>query len=966
MKNSAYIRRLLRSTVLSGAAIAAAAPAFAQDDEGDDDTIVVTGSRIPQANLTTSSPVTQVNADEFLYRGVTRVEDLINDLPQVLASNTSGDSNGATGTATIDLRGLGIERTLVLVNGRRLPIGSPQSGASAPDINFIPGSLVERVEVLTGGASATYGSDAIGGVVNFMLQDDFEGFRVDYQYGVYQHNNNNSDIQSVVTGAGFDVPTGGTWGGGIHDISATIGANTGDGRGNVTGYFTYRNVKAVLQGERDYSACALTGSADSFGCGGSSTTPLGRFTDFGTAAVNFDTELNLDTGALDPFGTLYNYNPLNFYQRPDERITGGFFGRYEINSHAEVYASFMFMDNRSGAQIAPTGTFFFLSTIPCSNVLFTAEQFNTFCGQQGLTTDDNAQLFIGRRNVEGGGRLTDLRHTQWRSVLGVRGAINDTWTYDLFAMYGEVAHSQVNRNDFFGSRLANALDVVDDGSGNAVCQSVVDGTDPACVPYDIFNPGQVTQAALSYLQVPTFATGGTEQTTVSGYIAGDLGDWGMQFPGASPIQTVLGFEYREEFLDFEPDFVLGNGLSTGLGGPTLPASGRLDVYEFFTELRVPIIEGREFFEELSFDGAYRFSTYSTDVDTHTYKLAASWAPSTDVKFRGSYQRAVRHPNVRELFRPTGIGLFDVDETDLNGDDVTHFDPCAGAVPERSLADCMNTGVTAAQYGFIADSPAGQFNEITGGNPNLEPEESDTFSAGVILTPGFVPGFSLTVDWFSIDVQKAIDEVPSATILQQCLDTGVAEFCNAINRGVTGNGTLWIGQDNIRSLDVNLGFFKTTGIDFIGGYSVDTGYGDLNFNWVATWLMSWEQQAFPGAPVEACEGIFNSSCGAPRPEFTSNFRTTWGSPWGADLTVNWRYLSSVSGAEEFDSFNYIDFAAIYPVNENVTLRAGVNNVFDVEPPLTSSAGPSIFGNGNTFPGVYDALGRFVFAGATVTF
>ncbi|PQA87846.1 TonB-dependent receptor plug domain-containing protein [Hyphococcus luteus] len=1008
MRTNSTISRLLQGTVLSSAVLAMAAPAVAQDETTTDDTIIVTGSRLPQANLVGASPVNQVNAEEFSYRGVIRVEDLLNDLPQVFASNSAGDANGATGTATVDLRGLGTVRTLVLQNGRRLPAGSPGAGGIAPDLNFIPGGLVERVDVLTGGASATYGSDAVGGVVNFIMQDDFEGFKIDYQYGGYQHNNNNETIQDVVTGAGFQTPSGSTWGGGTHEITAIIGANTGDGRGNVTAYAGYRTVKPVLQSERDYSACALQGTAGSFDCGGSSTIPEGRFTDFGLATAapgtfpqllddddmpvfeddgvtpvqdipGFDFTVDQSSGDFRDFGggDLYNYGPLNYYQRPDERITLGGFAHYEINRHADVYMEVGFMDDRTVAQIAPSGAFFVTSSLSCGNPFLTSQQFDAVCGDYGLTPSDSQNVFIGRRNVEGGPRQSDLRHTTWRVVTGVRGEIDDNWNYDVYLNYGENSFTNVYRNELSITNIQRALNVVDDGSGNAVCQSVVDGSDPNCVPWNIFTPGgaDVTPAALNYLIKPLFARGGTEQTNIVGFVSGDLTSYGFQAPWAEEgVQSAFGFEYREEFLDYEPDTGFTSGDGAGQGGPTNPAQGRLDVYEFFTEWSIPLVQGREFFEDLSLDAGYRYSTYSTDVDTNTYKFALQWRPTEDVMFRGSYQRAVRHANIRELFRPSGIGLFDLDEITISdsgtpddtSDDITAFDPCAGPMPSATQAQCANTGVTASQYGSIADSPAGQFNALFGGNPNLSPEKSDTFSAGVVLTPAAIPGFNLTVDWYSIDVQDAIGPVDPATILNQCLDSGDPTLCGYINRGVTGNGTLWLGQDNIVATDQNLGFFKTTGIDFNAQYGLDTGYGDLNFHWNATYLMSFEQQQFPGGPVDNCEGIFSSACGAPRPEWTSNLRTTWGAPWGTDISVFWRYLGGVGGPETFDAVNYVDFAAIHPVNENVTLRFGVNNVLDKEPPLTSSAGPSIFGNGNTFPGVYDALGRYVFGGITLNF
>ena len=977
-------RRNLRAGLalgVSSAMLLAFAPAvWAQDAEGDaageaSDSIVVTGSRIPSANLESVSPVTTVGADEFLFRGVTRVEDLLNDLPQTFSSNTAGDANGATGTANVDLRGLGTTRTLVLQNGRRLPAGSPGSNSGiAPDLNFIPGQLIQRVEVLTGGASATYGSDAIAGVVNFITMDDFEGIRLDYQYSFYQHNNDDSEIQDVVSGAGFPVANGGVTDGDGHEFSMIMGANTGDGKGNVTAYATYRHIDEVLQANRDYSSCALTGRAGSFGCGGSSTIPTGRFTDFGILpeGQNFDFTVDQTTGdfrpidldASDGSSDLYNYGPLNYYQRPDERYTFGGVAHYEINRAAEVYSEVGFMNNRTVAQIAPSGAFFVTNTLPCSNPFLSEQQFDAVCGSLGLTADDTQTVFIGRRNVEGGPRQSDLTHTTWRGVFGVRGDINDAWSYDVYGVYGENNFTNIYRNDLSITNIGRALDVVPDPeTGEAVCASALNGVDPNCVPWNIFTPGgaDVTDAALAYLIQPLFATGSTEQTNIVGTVTGDLSSAGLKSPYADDgVLVAVGAEYREDSLIFEPDNNFLSGDGAGQGGPTLGAEGTIDVSELFGEIRVPLAAGMSMAEELTFEAGYRWSDYSINESTNTYKFALSYAPTADARLRTSYQRAVRAPNIRELFRPSSIGLFDLDEG-ANG----FFDPCAGPQPARTLEECARTGVTAAQYGSIADSPAGQFNDITGGNPDLAPETSTTISVGGVFTPAFVPGLAVSIDWYTIDVEDAISNISANTILTECLNTGDAVFCDLINRGVSGNGTLWLGQDNIVATDQNIGFFETSGIDFTASYGLETGYGDLAFNWVATNMFQWDQQEFPGGTVEECQGVYSSSCGAPRPEWTSNLRTTWSAPFGGDYSVMWRYFGGVEGPDPFDSQNYLDFAALYPVG-NYTLRAGVNNFLDQDPPLTSSAGPSIRGNGNTFPGVYDALGRYFFFGVTADF
>ncbi|TXS90688.1 TonB-dependent receptor [Parahaliea maris] len=946
-----------------GMSAAAVLPSVANaQDELMVEEVVVTGSRIQKANLVSTSPVTQIDAEAFKFQGTTRVEDLIADLPAVYPGNSSGDANGATGTATIDLRNLGDNRTLVLMNGRRLPPGSPQGGGQGADINQIPGALIERVEVLTGGASSTYGSDAVAGVVNFIMIDDFEGVKLDVQYSGYQHDNDNSFAQGLNEDRGFDYPSGSVTDGEISDISFVIGANLDGGRGNVTAYASYRNINALRQSERDYSNCALGGDgpADA-SCGGSSTVPWGRFTDFGILDDGFDFSVGGNGSEFVPFDTLYNYAPGNFFQRPDERYTGGAFGRYTINEHVEVYSEVTFMDDRSNAQIAPSGAFFVTSSLSCGNPFLSDQQFDAICGSYGLTEDDRQTVFIGRRNVEGGFRNDDLRHTNFRGVFGARGDINDVWRYDIYGQYAETSYEQTYNNDLSSTRVARALDATVDADGNTVCQSVIDGSDPTCVPWNVFQEGAVTDEMLNYLYLPLYARGTVDQKVISGYVAGDLGNYGIQLPSADTgLNLVVGSEYRSENLDYNPDSGFQSGDGAGQGGPILAVKGGYDVTEFFAELNIPIVENAAFAKELSLDLGYRYSDYSTDITTDTYKVAGAWAPTDSLKMRASFNRAVRHANIRELFRPQSLGLFDMSE-----------DPCAGANPTATFEQCARTGVTQAQYGSIADSPAGQYNEITGGNPELAPEESDTYSVGIIYSPEFVEDLTVTVDYFDIEITGAISSISSGTILNNCLETGDALYCDAVNRGEQ-TGTLWIGTDNVSSIDENIGFYSTKGFDIQVDYTLGLGdMGSLAFNNVGTYLTEWDQQEFAGEAVEDCLGIWNStSCGQPIFEFQNNLRATWMTPWQMSLSAQWRYVDSIEDGDggnwDFDDMNYFDLSAIWDVTDMMSLRAGVQNVTDEEPPIGPAPGPSVRGNGNTFPGTYDALGRYWFVGATVQF
>lgn len=694
--------RLLASSVFAGAAFMAQASMIAVAQEGDEavdtvataaetttedstarqQTVYVTGTRIQSPNLTTTSPVSSVSAQDIKLQGVTRVEDLVTQLPQAFAAQNSTVSNGSSGTATVSLRNLGSTRTLVLIDGKRMPYGSPNDPAA--DLNLIPGPLVERVDVLTGGASAVYGSDAIAGVVNFIMKDDYEGIQVDTQYGFFQHNNDydtNGNLRDVIAQRAqtnprfFKLPDDNVIDGYSKEITAIMGINAPDGRGNLTAWLGYRNNDAILEGQRDYSACAIgSASATGFTCGGSSTAYPGRFTDFAT----FDYTIDQTTGEFRDWNSAtdqYNYGPLNYFQRPDQRYTVGFNGHYQINDNVEAYSQFMFMDYESNSQIAPTGDFFATGTLNCDNPLVSASQLAAIgCTAANIANGDSISMYIARRNVEGGGRQDHLGYQTYRGVAGLRGDLFNLsgWSYDLSAQYSQVSLTRAYTNEFSVTRLNRALNVVDDGSGNAVCASVLDGTDPNCVPWDVFTIGNVTQAALNYLQVPLLQNGTTTQNIVSGVLSGDLGQYGWKSPSADTgLQVALGLEYRRDALESITDNSFATGDGAGQGGPTIGLSGAIDAYEIFGEFQMPLVEGKPGIELLSIGGAYRFSDYSTGISSDSYKFDADYAPTSDIRFRASYQQAVRAPNVIDLFRAQGFNLFDMD------DDLCDFTDPAG-------------------------------------------------------------------------------------------------------------------------------------------------------------------------------------------------------------------------------------------------------------------------------------------------
>lgn len=1019
MKFQIKRERLLASTMIAGLALAGmAAPAMAQTTPTPTPTpaqpeqasqvsdIVVTGSRIRQPNLTTTSPVTQVTGEDIDIQGVTRVEDLVTQLPQAFAAQNSTVSNGASGTATVSLRNLGSSRTLVLIDGKRMGYGSPQDDAA--DLNQIPGQLVERVEVLTGGASAVYGSDAIAGVVNFIMRRDFEGIEIDAQYGFNQHNNDYDgvgNVRNVIAGRAatnpsqFQLPDDNVTTGFSREVNILMGVSSPDGKGNITAYAGYRKNNKVLGRDYDYAACSLgapaTATPSDFQCSGSGTSFPGQFTDFSTYAFTVDAGGNFIpyVGARDA----YNFGPLNYYQRPDERYTLGAFGHYDVSDKVEVYTQLMFSDYSTIAQIAPSGNFFGefadgfrttdgSSTIRCDNPLLSAQQRTAIaCTAADVAAGAAKDMYIGRRNVEGGGRQSDIRFQSYRGVIGARGDLNDAWSYDLTAQYSRAQFTNIYRNEFSNTRLARALDVVTDPvTGQPVCSSVVAGIDADCVPYNIFRSGGVTQAALDYLQVPLIATGWTTQQVVSGSLTADLGTYGIKSPWATRgVQTAFGAEYRRDGLDLTPDVSFTSGDGAGQGGATLGLNGANQVYDVFAEAQIPIAEGMAFADQLSIDLAYRHSEYELGGGTDSWKIGGDWAPIPSVRFRASAQRAVRAPNVIELFTAQGFNLFDLDA-----------DPCDRKVAASYAGDaaCIGTNpwqVTAAQADSLGiSSPAGQYNFTQGGNTALTPEESDTLTFGVVFTPEFLPGFNLTLDYFDIQIDNLISSIGAQNSLDACYSSGVATACNNIQRN--SNGQLWIGTGNVIDLNTNIGGLSTSGVDVAVNYRMDLAdygwdrAGTLGFTMVGTWLESLETDTglgFGNSKYD-CAGFFANQCGVPNPEWRHRMRVDWGTPIeGLNLAGTWRHYGgseiavlgddgSLNNApagridREFDAINYFDLAATWQALDNVSVRAGVNNVFDTDPPLSSSVGTT--GNNNTYPQLYNAMGRYIFFGVTANF
>jgi outer membrane receptor protein involved in Fe transport len=970
--------------------------------------IVVTGSRIPQPNLTSISPIQTVGAEEVALGGRPVTSDFINQLPQVSQnqgtslSSTSNPLSGPGGVATVDLRGLGQTRTLVLVDGRRLGIGDPNTGNPnpSPDLNQIPSQLVERVEVLTGGASATYGSDAVAGVVNFVMKRNFEGVQLDAQFGVYQHKQHNETVSRLFP-ATVTPPSEHAWDGKSREFSLIFGTNSPDGRGNVTAYLTYHDQDPVVQGKRDYSACQVNVTAAGVAsCAGSSNSNFFQRADIGGPAYSvlgnaFVVRSTSPTAPQTSPPALFNSNAYSYLLQQSTRYTAGFLAQYEVNDHFTAYSDFGFMEDRTNVQIAPTGLFQGSGNSPnggflvnCDNPFLSAQQAGTFCTPAQVAAGESVDLNIGRRNIEGGGRQAFFEHQNFRAVIGGRGDITGSWKYDVYGSYYYTSLAQASRNYLSISGIANALQVVN-GPNGPVCVS-----GGSCVPYNIFGTGTVTQAALDYLAVDGTSRGSTSERIIEGNVTGDLGDYGIKSPWANDgVRVAFGFHHRRDHLDYNPDVAQLSGDLSGAGGASVVVDNSIRVAEGFAETRVPLVSDKSFVQDLTLDAGFRYSDYSTGIQAKTYKVGLQWAPTDDIRFRGSYQQAIRAPNLLELYTPQSV---------TNTSDVPE-DPCAPTTDANgnvvaataTLAQCLRTGVTAAQYGDggstsrIPQCPAGQCSVLNGGNVALTPEKAKTFSVGFTATPSFVPGLTASIDYYRIKITDAISFVPLDVSLQRCLDTGNPTFCANIVRAPNATifGTSVDAAGYINGAGANIASGVTSGVDLQANYVLpldsvgwdDVGRVSVNLN--GAYVLKSDSTPLPGDDAYDCAGLFGPTCAGIIPKWRHTLRVTWVSPWDVTASIAWRYVGEAKferdtnepslGRGANDAFNhllpsrsYVDLAALWKISSTYALRVGVNNVFDQDPPLINS---TYAGTGlpNTYTN-YDLLGRKLFVGFTADF
>lgn len=980
-------RALLRAGVapaILGASLIATA-AYAQDEDAND-TIIVTGSLIKNPNLQ-SNPVLTTTADQIELKQNNTAEDILREIPGIVPSIGSAVNNGNGGASFVNLRGLGSNRNLVLLDGDRLV---PAELNGRFDLNNVPVALVERVDVLTGGASTTYGADAISGVVNFVTKSDFSGLE--------------ANVSNQITEEGD---------GNYFRADLTMGANFDDGRGNVVFAVGYQQSDPVYQGDRGFSINNIDSYSGTIG--GSGTATPSRFSNVNALGVDNGNGTRQITASGGAFRTTsafdaFNFNPYNIFQTPFERFNMFGAAKYEVSDAIEVYSRGIFSKNTVKTIIAPSGAFGISVDVPLSNPYLSAAQRNAFCARDmnpaagiytplytqaqcdaaALATDPTDANYrtvttaFSRRATELGPRISEFTTTFFDYKIGARGGITDTISWDLSGAYGESENIQTQSGYWLNSRVRQALLA----TSTDACLNTANN----CVPLNAFGPdGSITSDMNAFLSANSQIAVKTSLAQVRGLVNGDFG-WTTPWAGDA-VAFAIGGEYRKYTASQESDLLSQSGDLGGAGGAAPNIKGGYDVYEAYGELVVPLVQDKPFFNELTVQGGARYSKYSVDAagspgyKTWTWNAGGTWAPVDAFKIRGNYARAVRAPNIAELFAPNNTGL-----TNLA------VDPCAGAAPlsNANLAAVCTAQGGGAFLGAIENDPAGQVNATSGGNLALGPEKSNSWKIGAVFQPDFIPGFSATVDYYNIKVTGAITTPTPGDAISACFDnlssaSASDPACTIIRRNpATGNlfgeslttPGLFLGLSN-------LGVLKTDGVDFTLNYDRDIGFAKLSLALNGNWTGSSKFQASPSSLNRECTGFYSINCPSIQPEWQFSQRTTL-SFKSFDVSLLWRYIDGVSyepaayaddlaaaigfgctdpeGADpdgcmvdpEFRKIpaeHYFDLSGRFHASDNITLTLTVQNMFGNKPKIVGSTlGSTAYNSGNVYPSTYDALGR----------
>jgi iron complex outermembrane recepter protein len=919
------------------------------------DSISVTGTRVSSPNVVSNSPISSYSADELQVKQTVTVEDFIKLVPGAVPAVGPGTNNGANGGATIDLRGLGTNRTLVLVNGRRFV---PFNLIGVVDTNSIPVALIERIDIVTGGASAVYGADAIAGVVNFVLKKDFEGAQFAAQYGT-------SD-ESDATRQRVDV---------------TIGANAADDRGNVVLSVGHTQTEALTQGARSFAQTAISSTTGQ--PQGSGTAIPAVFTGFpgvpGTSQIQPNGSVGTDV-------TTFNFNPDNLFQTPLDRLQATMSGHFDLVEGHEVYSDVLYTRSDVDTQLASTGSFLNNFFVPVGNPFLPALAREQMCNALGIAAAQcvvgnptEAGFAIGRRFEELGPRLNGFENKTLQGTLGLRGDINDTWQYDAYWQFGEADQIQTRGNWGSLSRVQQALRALNTTS----CINPANG----CVPLNIFGPeGTITQQMADFINLDAILRQTVKQDVGAASVTGDLGDVFKSPWSDYPIAIAAGAEYRELEAGTQSDSASQQqGEVLGTGAPTPDRSGSFELKEAFVEAFVPVLNDRPWAYSLSLELGYRYSEFTSQDSKSfdTWKYGGEWAPVEGLRLRGLVQRATRAPNINELFAPQVTGLSNL-----------AVDPCQGNAVNQAQGNqagtlsnlCRLTGVPLDTLGSLAAPSAGQVNALAGGNPLLGPEVADTVTFGFVWEPAFAQSLVLSLDYYDIEVEDYISSPSATDILQQCYTTAFNPnfafnaACQLVGRNPL-NGTFNGSQSSgIGLITSNQGVLKTDGLDLGINYGFDIGdFGAISVAWNLNHVLSWDFQATPASVDRDCVGYYSVACNNAAGiihKNKSNLRTSW-SKGDFDVSVNWRYLDGVAeepGGTNFlpkfaqiGSYSYFDLGAAWRADDRVRLNLTVDNLFDRQPPqVGSTIGATAVNSGNTFPQFYDVVGRFYTVGVTVTF
>jgi len=930
--------------------LVAAAGALAQDnqqtatiDDNAIEEIVVTGTRIKRRDFDTASPLTTISKENIAFSGQATIEETLNRMPQVMPSYGRASNNPGTGTAEINLRGLGPGRSLVLLNGRRM---APSGTGSAVDVNTIPQALIQRVEIVTGGTSTVYGSDAIAGAVNFITKDNYSGFGVE------------AGMSMAEPG---DAET--------YDLSFSYGHNLANGMGNITLYANMVERKSLLAADREFTRIAYWDDGEgNLIAGGVNATAAGTILFPGADLGNGPVQV-----IFNPDGTLreyvwaddaYNYAPPNYLQIPMRRLALGVMGTYDLTDKFEAYLEASHSRNEPAMNLAPVpGTL--IAQINLDNPLLTSETRQIFVDNYSCGPN-LACIYIAKRFVELGPRLIDYERDYSRIVAGFRGELWKGWDIDVWITYTTQSSVETLHNTASRTRYLQGL-LVDPVSNEC--------TDPTggCVPLDIFGEGNLSAEGAAFIRFEDLQND-TDRTNklVSMFVTGSPFDtW------AGSMDMAVGLEWRSDEAFFEADEALFTRDAMSFNGEST-VSGSDEVFEIYSEFVVPLASDRIWAKYLGLEVGARYSDYKHAGGMWTYKAGGEWLPLEGLRFRTMYQRSARAPNSGELFEEQRTATRTAIRFD-SGEDLCSAseDPVGNGFAEI----CILQGLAPEQLGIFEADVQYPVDWVYGGNPNLVPEVGETWTVGAVISPETLSSWLFTVDYFELEVTDTIGEIDANQI---CLDPlNVAHlFCENLQRDDSGNIA------KITQLTSNRGLLKTTGVDIQLQYVADLPEsfvigdqpGELTVNLYWTHMISHKDQENPVTEILECAGYFGFPCWGQnwmstfsKDRVTSNIHYASG-PLGVHLT--WRWIEGTVNAatltaDESDpkpaimdvgNEHYLDLGLVYEFGEHFAARIGVNNLLDNDPPQMADA---VFSN-NTDEGMYDVFGRSYYLNLSAQF